>query len=308
MERYLEFKTKNNNNYVFDSKSCLVLTKDRLEDEQFIHHIDRLCETNRNIYKKELIAEDVRHYILRNGLKELLLECTTSCNLRCKYCIFSGNYIDQRDHGTAFLNEDTAILAIEKYLVMCSEAKKFNPNLRPMIGFYGGEPLLNMEIIKTSIEYIKSFTEFEDIFLSLTTNGTLLNKEAVDYLTANNVHVILSLDGSKEEHNRNRVNVKGEGTFDTIMKNLEYYFTKRSFIFTNSVYDLRTNLLEVAKFFQDNPKLINIGVSPVKSEGTDYYSKFTREEKKIFEKRLEIMKDIFYNDFVDDSSGVLSLK
>ena len=302
MNRYLEFKTKGGNSYLFDSKSCLVFQKERGSDEEFIKNVDFLSEYNQIDNQLEINEENTEQYILKYGLKELLLECTTSCNLRCHYCVFSGNYDDKRIHGTAHMSIETAQKAISYYLYLCRKAKKINPLLKPMIGFYGGEPLLNMELIRYSIEYIKkNFWDFKDIYLTLTTNGTMLIPETVDYLLENDVHVILSLDGGREQHNRNRVFKNNKGSFDIIMQNLEYYFKKKSYIFTNSVFDYKTNLLEVADFFQNNPRFINIGAAPVNKEGTTYYDQFTEEDVKIFNERLQKVREIFLNDFIDDS-------
>lgn len=302
MDRYLEFKTRGGNSYLFDSKSCLVFQKERESDEEFIKIVDSLCESNQRDNQLEINEENIEQYILKYGLKELLLECTTSCNLRCHYCVFSGNYDDKRTHGTTHMSIETAQKSISYYLNLCRKAKKINPLLKPMIGFYGGEPLLNMELIRYSIDYIKkNFPDFKDIYLTLTTNGTMLIPETADYLLENDVHVILSLDGGREQHDRNRVRKNNEGSFDIIMQNLKYYFKKKSYIFTNSVFDYKTNLLEVADFFQDNPQFINIGAAPVNKEGTTYYDQFTKEDIEIFNERLQKIREIFLNDFIEDS-------
>lgn len=88
--------------------------------------------------------------------------------------------------------------------------------------------------------------------MSLTTNGMLLDKEKVKYLTDNHISLILSLDGRKEMHDSMRPGVNNEGTYDRIMKNLqycikhrngeEYYvrgtFTRQNLDFTTDVEDM----------------------------------------------------------------------
>lgn len=88
----------------------------------------------------------------------------------------------------------------------------------PGICFYGGEPFLNFPLIKEVVEYVKQIDN-ETIFY-ITTNGTLLNSEIIDFLTENNILITFSLDGFKENHDRNRVYENGRPTFDTIINNI----------------------------------------------------------------------------------------
>ncbi len=60
-------------------------------------------------------VKSLKKYLYRNGFNELILEVTTSCNLRCKYCVFSGNYDGQRNHGSEKMELETAIKAIKIY-------------------------------------------------------------------------------------------------------------------------------------------------------------------------------------------------
>lgn len=54
----------------------------------------------------------------------------------------------------------------------------------------------------------------------MTTNGTLLTMDIARFLAENNFEVLISLDGSKNEHNEYRKFANGKGSFDTIMNNL----------------------------------------------------------------------------------------
>jgi len=91
------------------------------------------------------------------------------------------------------------------------------------LGFYGGEPLLNFPLVQRAIEYIKKMGEGREITFALTTNGTIMNDEIVQFLLANNVDILLSFDGPSEVHDKNRIFADGtKGTFQKIESNLQW--------------------------------------------------------------------------------------
>ena len=67
------------------------------------------------------------------------------------------------------------------------------------IGFYGGEPLLNFELIERAVEYAKKLFG-EDMSFAITTNATLVNDKIAEYFAKNNFNIIISLDGPQEMH------------------------------------------------------------------------------------------------------------
>jgi uncharacterized protein len=85
------------------------------------------------------------------------------------------------------------------------------------VGFYGGEPLLEFDLIKQAIEYCKKLFVGKELTFNLTTNGTLLTKEKILFLEEQGVILTISLDGPKEINDINRVFKNGEGTFDSVM-------------------------------------------------------------------------------------------
>lgn len=90
------------------------------------------------------------------------------------------------------------------------------------VGFYGGEPLLEFETVKKCIEYAEEKAEGRKLIFNITTNGTLINEEIVDFFEAHDVTLMISLDGPKEIHDKNRrFAVGGCGTFEKIVDNLE---------------------------------------------------------------------------------------
>ena len=145
--------------------------------------------------------------IIKDGLQNVTLEVTEQCNLRCKYCIYQEDHTEYRKFGAKKMSWETAKAAID-YLKDHSDYTE-----KPHVGFYGGEPLLNFEIIKRSVEYAKKVFDKELLF-ALTTNATLVTDEIAEFFAANGMNLIISLDGPKEMHDANRVFTDGSGSYE----------------------------------------------------------------------------------------------
>ena len=147
--------------------------------------------------------------------KQLILQLTQRCNLNCSYCAFSGRYAKNRVHANKSMSIEVAKAAIDLFLT-------HNRDLAVvLIAFYGGEPLLEFDLLKECVEYAKNAVEGKTISYSITTNGTLLTDSVADYLADNNFTLSISLDGSKEEHDINRKYVNGAGSFDDVINNIK---------------------------------------------------------------------------------------
>lgn len=157
---------------------------------------------------------EIIEYLAKYHCKQLTLQVTQQCNLRCEYCAYSGMY-ENRVHSNKKMTFETAKKAIDFFIEHSRETKQLS------FGFYGGEPLLMFPLIKQCMEYIEDSIEGKEILYSITTNGTLLNDEIVDFFAEHNVFLSISLDGAKKDHDRHRKFVSGEGSFDLIMNNIE---------------------------------------------------------------------------------------
>ena len=92
--------------------------------------------------------------------------------------------------------------------------------------FFGGEPMLEFDsIVVPLVEYSK--TLWNPTYFAMTTNGTLLDKEKIDWLFENNVNFMFSVDGNKETQDSNRPMKNGNSSFDALEQNLLYVLKKR---------------------------------------------------------------------------------
>ena len=192
--------------------------------------------------------------VLKNrnsDIKALCLHVSHACDLTCSYC-FAGQ---GRFNGpSALMSIDVAKRAID-FLVENSGGRK---NLE--VDFVGGEPLLNFDVVKETVAYARSIEEKEgkNFRFTLTTNGMGINDEVIDFANRECHNVVLSLDGRKEIHDRERRTAGGEGSYDIIVpkfqklvhertckavsKNKNYYirgtFTHYNPDFTNDLYHM----------------------------------------------------------------------
>lgn len=155
--------------------------------------------------------------ILDNKLQTLTLQVTQQCNLRCEYCAYSGTYTNRR-HSDKIMDFEMAKKGIDFLVSHSQNSKILN------LSFYGGEPILEFDLIKKCIEYIKVKAEGKKITYNITTNATLLNEKHIEYLASNDVSLTISLDGPKEIHDKSRkFAVSGKGTFDIIVSKMKKF-------------------------------------------------------------------------------------
>lgn len=136
-------------------------------------------------------------------ISSAFLNVTQKCNLACKYCFVC----QQPKEITYEVAEDAA-----KFLAR----NALESGTRPSINFFGGEPMLRYkDIIKPLTEWIRDV--YGDSFeLSLTTNGTLLTEEIMEFFDENNIGMLFSIDGDKKTQDENRPYHSGKGSFESL--------------------------------------------------------------------------------------------
>lgn len=215
------------------TKSLCEIEKHRGEGLLGDHSPDELCHVDKIIYEREL--HDVGEF-WQSTASLLVLGITEKCNLNCSYCCFSGKFAGQRTHSHRSMSFDVARKAIVDYL------DQQNTNVADYypISFYGGEPLLERQLLIDCVEFAKEYAAAQDkkVLFAITTNGTLLDDTIVDFLVENHFLVLISLDGPQFAHDRYRVFPDGKGSFETIDANLKRFaqrhpgYPKRGLNFT----------------------------------------------------------------------------
>lgn len=151
-----------------------------------------------------------------NEVKALCLHICHDCNLRCRYCFADeGAYHNVRE----MMSLETAKAAID-FLIRESGGRKVLE-----VDFFGGEPLMNLGVIKETVAYAKAEAakRGKRFLFTTTTNGLLLNDDAIAFLNAEMENVVLSLDGRKEVHDAVRKTVSGRGSFDAVIEKIKKF-------------------------------------------------------------------------------------
>ena len=144
----------------------------------------------------------------------MVLNVTNQCNLSCTYCYeYSEDKIVDTENGRKpkFMSEETARQSVEFML------KEYGDNKVAHITFFGGETLLNFPVLKKTIAYARQRgAELgKAVDFSLTTNGTLLKPEIIEFLAENRVGVTISIDGPREVQDKFRVFHNGAGSYES---------------------------------------------------------------------------------------------
>ena len=148
----------------------------------------------------------------KKGVIDIMyLILTNNCNLKCKYCFLENN--PNNSHHCERMVFSTAKNAIDKFFEYLQNT---NQNKASII-FYGGEPLLEKELFKNSILYCLNLPI--DWNLSIITNGTLLDKDTIEFCKKNNITIGLSIDGPQNIHDKNRLfKTSNLPTYDLCLK------------------------------------------------------------------------------------------
>ncbi len=178
--------------------------------------LEALDEINCLIEEGVLYSKDLYEDIAINStkgksyIKALCLNIAHDCNLKCKYCFAEeGEYKGKRQLMSAEVGKKAIDFVI----------KHSGPRKNIEIDFFGGEPLLVFDTIKEIVEYGRSEEKKygKNIRFTMTTNGTLLNDEIMEYIDKNMGNIVLSIDGRKEVNDSVRLRADGSGIYENIV-------------------------------------------------------------------------------------------
>ena len=180
------------------------------------------------------------------GLVAIELNLTFNCNLTCDYC-----FVHRKSP-----HERMSLTTAKKAIDLLVERAVF-PNIDVI--FFGGEPLLEFELIKQIVPYLLEEAEKRNlqVYLAITTNGTLINEEILKYLEEHHINMLLSIDGGPDTHDRYRKTRIGEGTWHKIagliplVKKYQPWLRARMTVSTEAIGSMR----------EDFKQLVDLGVN-----------------------------------------------
>lgn len=216
-------------------------------------------------------------------IKALCLHIAHTCNLNCEYCFASqGKYHGER----ALMSLEVGKRAID--FLIENSGKRHNLE----VDFFGGEPLMNFDVVKGIVEYARSIEKKYDknFRFTLTTNGVLVDDEVIDFANKECHNVVLSLDGRKEIHDNLRKTINGQGSYDTIVPKFQHFVERRGNkgyyvrgTFTHNNVDFTNDIFHMADL-----GFTELSMEPVVCAPNDPYA-LTEEDLPVLYEQYEIL-------------------
>ena len=242
-------------------------------------------------------------------VKALCLHIAHACNLCCSYCFAGQGKYKGED---ALMSFETGKRALD-FLVENSKGRR---NLE--VDFFGGEPLVNFDVVKKLVEYARSIEKDagKNFRFTLTTNGVLIDDDVIDFANREMSNVVLSLDGRKEVHDHFRVDAAGNGSWEKIVPKFQKMVEARD---GKNYYMRGTFTHQNPDFVKDIQQMLDLGftelsMEPVVCAPDDPYA-LTKEDlpivleqyellaEKMIERRKEGKPFTFYHYMIDLKSG-----
>ncbi len=210
--RYKVFYVQNQHFLYYDPcMSILSLDKsvaESIENETFFAHNNPKYKEFAQIYHTPLAKENQNNTHNLRQINRITLCVSNDCNLRCKYCFAQGgSYGETRTQ----MSIDMA----KEFVCFCD---KYFDSIKTIL-FFGGEPLLNIEVIEFVCKNItKIYKEKKKVIpkFCIITNGTILNASVMKLMEKYINRVTISVDGPKLLHDFNRVYINGKGSYDIV--------------------------------------------------------------------------------------------
>lgn len=245
----------------------------------------KILEKNGKLFTPDIYEPVARKFKEKSGnvIKALCLHVAHTCNLNCSYCFASqGKFNGER----AVMSFETGKRALD-FLIENSGTRR---NLE--VDFFGGEPLMNWDVVKRLVEYARSIEKKynKNFRFTLTTNGMLIDDDVIDFANREMHNVVLSLDGRKEVHDRLRVDYAGNGSFDKIVPKFQKLVKARD----NKNYYMRGTFTHAnTDFIKDIDTMLDLGftelsLEPVVCDPNDKAA-ITKEDLPIVKEQYEIL-------------------
>lgn len=194
-----------------EAKSC---------SQEISNFVTRGLLSTKRVQKIEHVYTPLAETLLSRRLQKVTLQLTQNCNFRCAYCHYTSNDGSQRTHSNKRMSIEVAKAAI----LYLRDHSTDIPSV--YVGFYGGEPLLEFPLLKEIVAFCEEQMKGKDIHYTITSNGTLLTDEIIEFFSIHKFTLMVSLDGPKRIHNKSRVFRSGKGSFETVIERLQHIHEK----------------------------------------------------------------------------------
>ena len=249
-----------------------------------------------------------------SNTRNLTFEVTEKCNLSCTYCIYGKYYNNNKIGSKKDLDFSVAKNIIDYFICNWTSNKNSSHKKGITIGFYGGEALLNFDLISQIVSYVKSTEIFKEnhIGFTMTTNGVLLGKH-ISFLVENNFDLLISLDGGTEHNNSYRTFHNNKSAFDIIYNNIidlknkypDYFLNKVNFL---SILHDRNSYHELMNFFNSEfgkiAGIAELATDNINPEFKEQFLRMYRQTPSVETKSDNISKTQISNSIKVDFQGL----
>lgn len=245
----------------FSSEYGSLAVEEILEDLNTLIEDGSLSDPDEADPNVDLFENGPRH------IKAMCIHIAHDCNMRCGYCFAGmGGFGGQR----VLMKAEVGKAALDFLF-------KSSGHIRHLeVDFFGGEPLMNWQVVKDLVEYGRSLEEpnHKKFRFTLTTNGVLLNDDILEFVNKEMSNVVLSIDGRKEVNDKMRPFRKGQGSYDLIVPKFQKVAESRDQM---NYYVRGTFTRNNLDFSEDVKHLADLGfeqisVEPVVAESTEPYA------------------------------------
>lgn len=205
-------------------------------------------------------------------IQTLVMNLTNQCNLSCQYCYeFGADKLATPEGKPKFMDVETAKTSVDFLLAQSGDRRSIH------ITFFGGETLMNFPLLKEVVAYANARAKEQErhIDFSLTTNATLLTPAIIEFLSANNIGVTVSMDGPKEMHDHLRVFANGKGSYDIIEPKVRALIQNHRTRPITARVTLTSGVSDVVKIFRHLKQdlgFAEVGFAPVTTSPNQLYA------------------------------------
>lgn len=254
------------------------------EIKEAIEEIDDLVE-HEMLFTPDTYINAIEFTERKPVIKAMCLHVAHDCNIRCAYCFASqGDFKGAR-----------SLMPLEVGKKALDMLVAYSGNRRNLeVDFFGGEPLMNFEVVKELVAYGRSLEPIhnKNFRFTITTNGVLLSDDNMAYINEHMSNVVLSIDGRKAVNDKMRYTITGGGTYDLIVSKFQKLVERRG---DKPYYVRGTYTKHNLDFSRDVLHLADLGfdstsVEPVVAKPEDVYA-ITAEDVEQLEGEYEALAE-----------------
>lgn len=146
----------------------------------------------------------------KRGISAISLYVTHQCNLSCRYC-------SENNSGNSEINKHMSLAVAREAVELLADSEVW------AISLNGGEPLLKLPVMRQIVDHIKSKAvekKIKKTIFGMTTNGTLIDKDAAEFCKENGIKLTVSVDGDAEVHDKARITCLGGPSHEKAMQGI----------------------------------------------------------------------------------------